>query len=72
MNQAASADQANSAAPDSVNFRNVQGEPAVGDGRAKARLEFRWRPFESVQERLVDLLDMTPTVLHRLDGIGQF
>src|SRR6201987_5551982 len=49
----------------------VQPEPAVGDGAIKAGLVFRRRALELIQKGLIDLLDIDPAVLDRLECVGE-
>src|ERR1700751_1979394 len=46
----------------------VQDQPAISNGTIEAGLVFRRRALELIQERLLDLLDIDPAVLDRLEA----
>jgi hypothetical protein len=53
-----------------IGFALVQLEPALLDRAQKAGLVFRRRALELEQKRPVDLLDIDPAILDRLECVG--
>jgi hypothetical protein len=49
----------------------MQPQPALGNGALKPGLVLGGRALELIDEGPVDLLDIDPAVLHRLEGVGQ-
>src|SRR5271166_3063808 len=50
----------------------MQDQPALCDRAIETGLVFRWRALELIEEGLVDLLDIDPAVLDRLERVGEF
>ena len=50
----------------------MQDQPALGDRVIEAGLIFRRRPLQLVEKGRVDLLDIDPAILDRLESVGEF